>query len=282
MFYYEKEPISIYLQNLEKLATINSSKQNIELFNHIYLGKVLIINGEIQHIEKYQSLYHEMLVHLPIAFIPNVKNVLIIGGGSLFAAFEALKYSSVESVTLCDHDHYVLDLMAKYYSHAKYVLQSPKFMLIEKDAHDFLIEDFGTYDLIINDCFNLAMEGKRKNISYYNILSSHLTPTGVCSDITYRHIFDEATMQLTLKQVSRESYRAYSLVTVPEYPGILHLQVIWGKSDKIRSDISIPVNDIQRDVIMRRKPFNTEFYMPTCLPYYLHIPNYVKKLFNKI
>ena len=282
MFYYEKEPVSLYLQNLEKLEAISSSKQDIELFNHAFLGKVLIINGEVQHIEKYQSLYHEMLVHLPIAFIPRVKKVLIIGGGSLFAAFEALKYSSIENVTLCDYDHNVLDLMAKYYSHAQYVLQSPKFQLIEKDAHVFLQEDYGTFDLIINDCFNLALEGKNRNISYYNILSSHLTPTGACSDVTYRHIFDEATMQLTLEQISREPHRAYSLVTVPEYPGIFHLQIIWGKSEMIGSNISNPINDIQRGSIMGKNSFNAEFYMPKYLPYYLHIPNYVKKLFDKI
>ena len=52
-----------------------------------------------------------MLVHLPIAFIPIISEVLILGGGSLFAAYEVLKYSSVKNVILCDYDHEVIELM---------------------------------------------------------------------------------------------------------------------------------------------------------------------------
>lgn len=100
MRFYENEPVSLQLSNLTTIESYHSSKQNIQLLNHQWLGKILIINGEIQHIENYQPLYHELLVHLPAAFVPNIQNVLILGGGSLFAAFEVLKYPSVKHVTL--------------------------------------------------------------------------------------------------------------------------------------------------------------------------------------
>ena len=100
MDFYEREPVSLYLDNLTVIEEIQSPHQYIQLMNHPWLGKVLIINGEIQHIEKYQTLYHEMLIHLPAAFVPEVSSVLILGGGSLFAAHEVLKYPSIKKVIL--------------------------------------------------------------------------------------------------------------------------------------------------------------------------------------
>ena len=97
MRFYENEPVSLQLSNLTTIESYHSSKQNIQLLNHQWLGKILIINGEIQHIENYQPLYHELLVHLPAAFVPNIQNVLILGGGSLFAAFEVLRQHRTKS-----------------------------------------------------------------------------------------------------------------------------------------------------------------------------------------
>ena len=134
MNFYEKEPISLYLDNLDLLEDfVSERQQHIQLFQHPWLGKVLVINNEIQHVEKYQSLYHEMLVHLPASFVPHIERALILGGGSLFAAYEVLKYSSVKQVVLCDYDGAVLDLMKKYYTHADLVTQDRRFSHIEKD-----------------------------------------------------------------------------------------------------------------------------------------------------
>ena len=76
MDFHENDLISLYLSELKKIEDFNSTKQKIQLYSHSQLGKVLIINDEIQHIEKYQALYHELLVHLPTAFIPEIRNVL--------------------------------------------------------------------------------------------------------------------------------------------------------------------------------------------------------------
>ena len=122
MNFYEKENISLYLDNLKLLESMVTLKQKIEIYRHDTLGLVLVINGEIQHIENYQCMYHEQLVHLPISFCDCPQTALVLGGGSLFAAYELLKYPSIQSITLCDHDYTVLKLMEHYYNHAKMVL----------------------------------------------------------------------------------------------------------------------------------------------------------------
>lgn len=282
MEYHEDDQISLYLKDLTIIEQLHSTHQSIELLEHPLFGKVLIINGEIQHIEKYQLFYHEMLVHLPIAFIPHLESVLIIGGGSLFAAHEALKYESVKKVILCDYDHAVLDVMYRNYNHARDVINDPRFIYIEKDGSQFILTEENQYDLIVNDCFNLALLSRNNKISYYELLSKITTPQGVCVDIIYRHIFDKEITMDTLDYLSRQMNMALSLVTVPEYPGILHLETIWGTNTNISQSLKCPINDIQKDNVdnKNKNNYKYDFYSPCNLPFYLYLPPYIKAMFN--
>lgn len=279
MNFYEKEPVSLYLEELTLLEDFVSSKQHIQLFLHPWLGKVLVINGEIQHIEKYQPLYHEMLVHLPAAFVPHLDNVLILGGGSLFAAKEVLKYHSVKHLVLCDYDHTVLEVMKKYYPHVASILQDPRFEYVEKDGRAYLRSCSEKYDLIINDCFNLERESRQDGLSYYRLISSLCSSQGVCVDIIYRHIFDRPTTIRTLKHLKAEENLALSLVVVPEYPGILHLETIWGKSEFISQNLKEPINDNQVTCDMI-DPETFSYYNPGNLAAYLYLPPYIKEMFT--
>ena len=280
MEYYEKEPVSLYLKDLQSVESFKSSKQSIQLFVHPWLGKILVINGEIQHIENYQTLYHELLVHLPIAFIPNVKTALILGGGSLFAAYEVLKYPTVECVVLCDHDHTVLELMSRHYPHAKQVLQDKRFHYVESDGREFIRKIDNKYDLIINDCFNLADESNQHSVSYFSVLSNLCSNIGSCVDIIYRHIFDKKTTIDTLLYMKHEKALALSLVAVPEYPGILHMETIWGNSPYIAQDAKITSNLFQKNVMSGVTPSPFRFFFPQHLPFYLYLPPYIKEMFN--
>lgn len=265
---------------MEQIESYRSHRQAIQLLKHLWLGKVLIINGEIQHIEKYQTLYHEILIHLPSAFIPSLKTALIIGGGSLFAAYEILKYPTVDSVVLCDYDHTVLDLMYTYYPHARAVLQDRRFHYIEQDGRDFIKEHRGKYDLVVNDCFNLALESNQYNISYFTLLSNLSTELGVCVDVIYRHIFDKQVTIDTLSYLNKEKRLALALVTVPEYPGILHIETIWGNSPHISQSMQNTANQYQRDIISGKANSPFQYFSANNLPFYLYLPPYVRNMFN--
>lgn len=275
MYFYEKENISLYLDELTQLESLTTSKQKIEIYHHPLLGLVLVINDEIQHIEKYQCLYHELLVHLPMSFCSIPQNALIIGGGSLFAAYEILKYPSIKEVVLCDHDHMVLHLMEKYYSHAQKVMQDSRFHFIESDAITYMQNSTKQYDLIVNDCFNLLKEGRSHTFSLYKTLNNMLTKDGVCSDIIYRHIFDGTITHDSIEEIKKESKIALSLVTVPEYPGILHVETIWGKNPHISQTCKTTHNLFQQDCIKNNySVFN--FFSPENIAFYLYLPPYLK------
>lgn len=277
MDFHENDLMSMYLSELDLIEEC-SSKQKVQLFIHPQLGKVLIINNEIQHIENFQVLYHELLVHLPCSFIPTVKNALIIGGGSLFAASEVLKYSSVESVTLCDYDHNVLDIMERHYTHASKVKKDNRFMYIEQDAFDFLNNNHSTYDLIINDCFNIVKESNNRKTPLYKKLFDLCNNDGVCVDIIYRHIFDTEITKQSL-EILRNNYNlVLSLVCIPEYPGVLHMETIWGKNNRLNQNIKKVINQCQLETMKIGEQF--DYYNPLYIPFYLYLPPYIKNRFN--
>ena len=65
----------------EQLVSKKSAVQQIDILDTPAYGRVLILDGGLMTTEKDEFIYHEMLAHVPMAVHPNVKNVLVIGGG---------------------------------------------------------------------------------------------------------------------------------------------------------------------------------------------------------
>lgn len=273
MEYHEKINVSLHLSHLTAINEFESRRQSIKLYQHPLLGKVLIINKELQHVENYQFLYHEPLVHIPVAFIEAPKSCLIIGGGSLFAASEVLKYPSIERVVLCDFDHAILDMMAHNYEHAIQVKADKRFRYVEEDARIFIKRLNEKFDLIINDCFDLAEESC--GFSMYEQLYQLCSEQGVCSDVIYRHIFDKECTSNSIKLLKSQTNLALSLLVIPEYPGILHILTIWGKNRNIHQNQKYTLNKYQKDPSNLN---NFKVFVPDHLPYYLYLPPYIRKI----
>ncbi len=272
MNFYEKESVSLYLDELELIEEKNSKFHHILLYKHNKLGKVLIIDDEIMHVQKYEFFYHEPLVHLPFSINPKIENVLILGGGSLFAAREVLKYTTVKKLVLCDHDKEVLRLIDKHYEHAKSVKNDNRFVYIENDALNFLQNNTQKYDLIINDCFDLSKTFLSKH-NLYEILDEHNTKNGLCSDMIYNDIFDYETMSKSLGYLQAKNSLFLSLMCIPEYPGVLHLHTIWSK-DKLKLNFHNP----NREQFTLFKKGKYEVFNPNYLNYYFYIPKFLKNI----
>ena len=58
-----------------------SEFQRIDIFDSKEFGRFLTLDGYMMLTEKDEFIYHEMMVHIPMAVHPAAKKVLIIGGG---------------------------------------------------------------------------------------------------------------------------------------------------------------------------------------------------------
>ena len=273
--------IGISLARLSPISRCRGRFGRISLYRHPELGRVFILGSEIQHVEAWAPLYHEPLVHLPAAFVKEVKSVLILGGGTLYAASEALKYPSVEKVVLVDHDLRVIQMVAKYYGHAKRCLRDHRFTAIEGDAYTFLSNLEQRFDLIINDGADLLLVGSRGGRKRSNIFSSitkALTQHGVCADVVYRHLFERMKTLRTLRLLRSRFRVALSLVFLPEYHGVLHLLLIWGrKSCSVSQRLRQPKNSEQLDWINKPDRSPCIYYDPRFLRHSLYLPRYVRR-----
>jgi spermidine synthase len=277
----EDKDLAILFRGLDLIEALTSDRQEIELFSHPLLGKILVIDKEVQHVENWQPLYHEPLIHLPAAFVREVNNVLILGGGSLFAAAEALRYPSVKQCVLVDHDVSVLDLMSRHYGHVGGVLNDRRFEHIAQDAIKYLQESDHKFDLVVNDCFDSIALTRTRGLSAFQLMTRRLTAGGVCSDLVYRHVFESGYSRETRNALREMPSYGLSLVNVPDYPGTLHVLTFWGGAS-ISQDIRLPRNEIQKSWCEQNAPNDLKFFNPAFLSFHLYIPPYLKRTWMEL
>lgn len=270
--------LGIALARLKPIGRARGKFGTISLFQHGQLGKVFVLNGEIQHVEAWAPLYHEPLVHLSAAFVPIVKTVLVLGGGTLYAAAEALKYKSIERVVVIEQDESVINFTAKFYPHAKRCIRDKRFAVIHTDAYDYLLKPAEKCDLVINDGADLLKLGKQRRRDLLSSMTRAVTERGICADVVYRHVFERRQASKTIGALSRRFKHAISLVCLPEYHGALHLLSMWGlETSQINQNLDHPLNLEQRAWFGQPKD-HCIFYNPRFLKFHLYLPPYIKRI----
>ena len=64
-----------------QLYSGRSEFQRIDVFESPEFGRFLTLDGYMMLTERDEFIYHDMIVHVPMAVHPLVKNVLVIGAG---------------------------------------------------------------------------------------------------------------------------------------------------------------------------------------------------------
>jgi spermidine synthase len=175
----------------------------------------LYLNNNLQFSSRDEYRYHESLVHVGLALIQNPHDILVLGGGDGMAVREALKYPSVEHVTLVDLDGEMTKL---FHDRDDLVtlnggaFLSPKVRVINADAFNWLRENEAQFDFVILDFpdpSNYSL-GKLFSTTFYRELSRHVRENGA------------AVVQSTSPFVARKAYwcvdqtlRAVGFRTVP-------------------------------------------------------------------
>ena len=73
--------VKLSLRIDRQLFSAESEFQRIDVMESVDMGKVLAVDGDLMLTEKDEFIYHEMITHVPMAVHPDVKKVLVIGGG---------------------------------------------------------------------------------------------------------------------------------------------------------------------------------------------------------
>lgn len=135
----------------KQLYSAQSDFQRIDIFESYDLGKVLVLDGFLMFTEKDEFIYHEMMVHVPMAVHPDVKKVLVIGAGDGGVIRELSGYKNIERIDLVEIDPMVVEVCKKYIPQTSCCLEDPRVHIYYEDGLRYTRRKVDYYDLIIVD-----------------------------------------------------------------------------------------------------------------------------------
>ena len=122
----------------KQLYSGESEFQRIDVFDSPEFGRFLTSDGSVIFSEKDEFTYDEMIVHVPMAVHPNVKNVLVIGGGDGGVARELSYYEEIEEIDVVEPDELFVEVCKKYFPDNAKGLEDERVKIFYEDGLRFL------------------------------------------------------------------------------------------------------------------------------------------------
>jgi len=215
-----------------KMALLHTERtpfQQMEIYEHDVLGRVLVLDGIVQTTQGDEYVYHEMLTHVPLlgcrtAKDPNRRiSVLIIGGGDGGILREVLRHDWVERAVMVEIDEAVVRAAAEYLQiNGDY--EDPRVQLVIGDGSAYVKSAEVRqcpFDAILVDSPDPVGPGlKLFSDKFCRDLAACLSPAGVVVRQSGVAAYQSDVLQLAARQMCQvfgdvEVYRA----AVPTYIG---------------------------------------------------------------
>ena len=135
----------------KQLFSEKSPFQQIDIFDSEEFGRFFTLDGLMMLTEKDEFIYHDMIVHVPMATNPKIKRVLVIGGGDGGTVRELTRYKTIEKIDMVDIDELVVRTCMKLLPFTACELDDPRVSLHFEDGLKFVRTVEEKYDLIIVD-----------------------------------------------------------------------------------------------------------------------------------
>lgn len=147
----QTEDVRFSIKIKQHLYSAKSDFQQVDVFDSVEFGRFLTLDGLMMVTEKDEFIYHDMIVHVPMATNPNIKKVCVIGAGDGGTVRELLRYPHIESIDMVEIDQMVVDVSLAYLPQTASQLHHEKVNLFFEDGLKFIRSKENEYDLIIVD-----------------------------------------------------------------------------------------------------------------------------------
>ncbi len=142
------ENVKLSIQVDRQLYSSQSEFQRIDIFSSKEFGRFLTLDGYMMLTQKDEFIYHEMMVHVPMAVHPEVRKVLVIGGGT---ARELIRYPAIEQIDVVEIDEEVVSACRQYLPQTACGFDDERIHLFYEDGLKYVRRYEDTYDLILVD-----------------------------------------------------------------------------------------------------------------------------------
>src|SRR5277367_2716231 len=272
-----------YAQSMEitkVLADERSKYQHIRIFDTVANGRVMTLDDIVQITNRDEGAYADMLTHLPMLEHGKVERVMIVGGGDLSIADEALKHKHVKEVVLVDIDGRVIELCKKLFGDINAKAFKDKRMTIEvADAFEYLGRKSrkNRFNLIIADRPDTVGPGKALfGETFYDRIKGALRKGGYATFQTGVPFYQPWEITEALEELKRFFPRSgLYLTVVPTYIGGF-MALSWACNGK--AALGTPAGIRKAAAAYKRAKLKTDYYNPEVHAAAFALPQWIKKL----
>ena len=255
-----------------------SEFQRIDIFDSVEFGRILVLDGRIMLTEKDEFIYHEMITHVPMCVNPEIKKVLLVGGGDGGTARELLKYDTIEKIDLVEIDEKVVAACKKFIPQTAGCLDNPKVKIFIEDGLKFIRHCSDEYDLIIVDSTDPFGPGEGLfTKEFYGNCHNALHADGIMVNQHENPYYakDAVAMQRAHKRIvtSFPISRVYQ-VHIPTYPSGHWLFGFASKKFLPTVDVDF---EKWKSLNLQTKYYNTNLHRGS-----FYLPTYVEKLLAEV
>lgn len=257
----------------KQLYSAKSEFQQIDVMETEEFGKVLTLDGFMMLTERDEFIYHEMIVHVPMAVNPNIKNVLVIGAGDGGVVRELARYKSVETIDMAEIDKKVVDVCRKYLPQTACSLDDSRVNIHYDDGLRYIRRKENEYDLIIVDSTDPFGPGEGLfTKEFYGNCYKALKDDGILinqHESPYYQAYAESMKRAHSRIISFFPITRVYQAHIPTYPsGMWMFGFASKKYDPMKFDVQA-----WNSLGIKTKYYNTELHKG-CFA----LPNYVKEL----
>jgi spermidine synthase len=268
------------MQITRVLADEKSRFQHIRIFDTVANGRVMTLDDIVQITSRDESAYADMLTHLPMLEHGKVCSVMIVGGGDLSIADEALKHKNVKEVVLVDIDERVIELCRQHFGAINARAFKDKRMTVEAaDAFEYLgrKSSKNRFDLIIADRPDPVGPGEALfGETFYDRVKGALRPGGYATFQTGVPFYQPWEITEALTELKRFFPRCgLYLTVVPTYIGGF-MALSWGT--KGGKALGTPAGIRRAAAAYKRSKLKCDYYNPQIHAAAFALPNWIEKL----
>jgi spermidine synthase len=263
----------------EPLVEEKSRYQRIKIFDSVANGRVMVLDDIVQITTRDESAYAEMLTHLPLFEHGSAERVMIVGGGDLSIADEALKHKSVKEVVLVDIDGRVVELCKEHFAEINARAFKDKRLKIEiADAFEYLGRPAsrGRFDLIIADRPDPVGPGKALfGETFYDRVKAGLKRGGYATFQTGVPFYQPWEITDALKELAEFFPQSgLYLTVVPSYIGGF-MALSWAGTGK---PLGTPAGIKRARAAFEKSKIKTDYYNPETHAACFALPEWIKRL----
>lgn len=198
--------------------------QTIDFYTSKTFGTFFSLDGLMMVNQKDEFIYHDMISHVPMAVNPDIKSVLIIGGGDGGTAREISRYHGIDRIDMVEIDERVVRLSQKFLPQTARALdKDDRIHLFFEDGLKFVEKTKAeTYDLILVDSTDPIGPGEGLfTQAFYDHCFNALTKKGILINQhespyfeSYRHEMQRAHKKIKALFPITEVYQFHQ----PTYP----------------------------------------------------------------